>query len=117
MENTVFSNIQNRNFNSQVPNHSFSIPNNLFSYPQNFQMYHFSHLQNFTSQLQFGNNQTSINVEDSPRSQFSFFNSRDIIELNDNSVEIEDIQESSVQWKLEEDKLLINAWLNVKLIH
>ena len=77
-------------------------------------MYPFPHFQNFTtSHPQFGNNQTPINVEDSPRSQFSTFNSRDVIDLNDNSVEVEDIRESSVQWKWKEDKLLISAWLNV----
>ena len=114
MENTQFLNMQNRNFNSQVP--SFPFSNNSFPYAQNSQMYPFPHVQNFTtSHPQFGNDQTPINVQDSQHSQFSGFNSREVIDLNDNSVEVEDIRESGVQWKWEEDKLLISAWLNVSI--
>ena len=62
---------------------------------------------------EIGNNQAPTNVEESPLSQFSIINSRDVIDLNDNFIKPEDIRESDVQWKWEEDKLLIIAWLNV----
>ncbi|XP_017221312.2 glutathione S-transferase T3-like [Daucus carota subsp. sativus] len=79
-------------------------------------MYPFPSGQNFSTSLpQFGNDPTPINVQESPLSQFSTFNSREVIDLNDNSVEVEDIRENSVQWKWEEDKLLISAWLNVSI--
>ncbi|XP_017221425.1 glutathione S-transferase T3-like [Daucus carota subsp. sativus] len=79
-------------------------------------MYPFLSGQNFSTSLpQFGNDPTPINVQESPLSQFSTFNSREVIDLNDNSIEVEDIRENSVQWKWEEDKLLISAWLNVSI--
>lgn len=61
-------------------------------------MYPFLHVQNFTtSHPQFGNDQTPINVQDSPHSKFFGFDSIEVIDLNDNSVEVEDMRESDVQ--------------------
>ncbi|XP_063948241.1 glutathione S-transferase T3-like [Daucus carota subsp. sativus] len=82
-------------------------------------MYPFPYGQNFSTSIpQYGNDPTPTNVQESPLSQFSTFDSRDVIDLNENNIEVEEIQDirdNNVQWKWEEDKLLISAWLNVSI--
>ncbi|XP_074356477.1 glutathione S-transferase T3-like [Apium graveolens] len=77
-------------------------------------IHNFSYGSNF-SHPNLGNQQTATNNQNSPYSQNSFFDTTNIIYLNDDVNELDDPRGGATQWTWTEDKLLISAWLNVSI--
>ena len=94
IDNSQFSNPQNPCYNPQMPNSQFPFPNPFYPYANNSQ---FSYGSNF-SHLNLETQQTPTNNQSSPHSQNSFFDTTNIIDLNDDVNEFDDPRGGATQW-------------------